>query len=126
MESIKFFVPDKEELLYYTYFCGHIFRLSHYLSTSRWEEFFRVYAGVENLQFLKCLWRNLGAGELQMTTLYRIGIQKWTSRQDLFDRVVKYIIENMGKTFSASSIAKFLKNEHRNRKILDGVLENLW
>ena len=46
--------------------------------------------------------------------------------QDLFDRVVKYIIENMGKTFSASSIAKFLKNEHRNRKILDGVLENLW
>ena len=35
------------------------------------------------------------------------------NRQDLFDRVVKYIIENMGKTFSASSIAKFLKNEHR-------------
>ena len=48
-----------------------------------------------------------------MTTLSRIGIQKWTSRQDLFDRVVKYIIENMGKTFSASSIAKFLKSEHR-------------
>ena len=47
------------------------------------------------------------------------------NRQDLFDRVVKYIIENMGKTFSASSIAKFLKSEHRNRKILDGVLENL-
>ena len=35
------------------------------------------------------------------------------NRQDLFDRVVKYIIENMGKTFSASSIAKFLKSEHR-------------
>lgn len=29
------------------------------------------------------------------------------NRQDLFDRVVKYIIENMRKTFSASSIAKF-------------------
>ena len=35
------------------------------------------------------------------------------NRQDLFDRVVKYIVENMGKTFSASSITKFLKSEHR-------------
>lgn len=34
-------------------------------------------------------------------------------RQDLFDRVVKYIIENVGKTFSASSVSKFLKSEHR-------------
>lgn len=33
------------------------------------------------------------------------------AKQDLFDRVVKYIIENMGKTFSANSITKFLKNE---------------
>ena len=35
------------------------------------------------------------------------------NRQDLFDRVVKYIIENIGKTFSANSISSFLKNEHR-------------
>ena len=35
------------------------------------------------------------------------------NRQDLFDRVVKYIIENMGKTFSANSISNFLKSEHR-------------
>lgn len=35
------------------------------------------------------------------------------TKQDLFDRVVKYIIENMGKTFSANSITKFLKNEFR-------------
>ncbi len=34
-------------------------------------------------------------------------------RQDLFDRVVKFVIENTGKTFSAPSIAKFLKSEHR-------------
>ena len=34
-------------------------------------------------------------------------------RQDLFDRVVKYIIENVGKTFSANSIAQFLRNERR-------------
>ena len=34
-------------------------------------------------------------------------------RQDLFDRVVKYVIENTGKTFSANSISKFLKSEHR-------------
>lgn len=35
------------------------------------------------------------------------------NRQDLFDRVVKYIVEHVGKTFSANSIAKFLKSEHR-------------
>ena len=35
------------------------------------------------------------------------------NRQDLFDRVVKYIIENVGKTFSANSISNFLKSEHR-------------
>ena len=35
------------------------------------------------------------------------------NRQDLFDRVVKYIIENIGRTFSASSISSFLKSEHR-------------
>lgn len=35
------------------------------------------------------------------------------TRQDLFDRVVKYIIENMGRTFSASSIARFLRSEQR-------------
>ena len=35
------------------------------------------------------------------------------NRQDLFDRVVRYLIENMGRTFSANSITKFLKSEHR-------------
>lgn len=35
------------------------------------------------------------------------------NKQDLFDRVVKYIIENVGKTFSANSISAFLKSEHR-------------
>ena len=34
--------------------------------------------------------------------------------KDLFDRVVKYIIEYVGKTFSANSIVKFLKNEKRS------------
>jgi hypothetical protein len=36
---------------------------------------------------------------------------------DLFHRVVKYIIENVGKTFSANSIAKFLKNEGRSLSV---------
>ncbi len=34
--------------------------------------------------------------------------------KELFDRVVRYIIENVGKTFSASSISKFLKSENRS------------
>lgn len=33
--------------------------------------------------------------------------------KELFDRVVRFIIENVGMTFSVNSIVKFLKNEHR-------------
>lgn len=33
---------------------------------------------------------------------------------DLFNRVVRYIVENVGKTFSANSIVKFLKSEGRS------------
>lgn len=39
------------------------------------------------------------------------------NKQDLFDCVVKYVIENMGKTFSASSISNFLKSENRKVSI---------
>lgn len=36
---------------------------------------------------------------------------------DLFNRVVKYVIENVGKTFSANAIAKFLKSEGRSLSV---------
>ena len=32
---------------------------------------------------------------------------------DLFNRVVRFVVENLGKTFSANSIVKFLKSENR-------------
>ena len=32
---------------------------------------------------------------------------------DLFNRVVRYVVENVGKTFSANAIVKFLKSEGR-------------
>jgi len=32
---------------------------------------------------------------------------------DLFNRVVRFVVENVGKTFSTNAIAKFLKNENR-------------
>lgn len=35
------------------------------------------------------------------------------SNFDLFNRVVKYVVENVGKTFSANAIVKFLKSEGR-------------
>ena len=35
----------------------------------------------------------------------------------LFDRVVKYMIENVGKTFSANTIIKFLKSEKRELSV---------
>ena len=37
--------------------------------------------------------------------------------KELFDRVVKYIIENVGKTFSANTIVKFLRNEKRSLSV---------
>lgn len=36
---------------------------------------------------------------------------------DLFNRVVRFIIENIGKTFSANSIVTFLKNEKRSLSV---------
>lgn len=37
--------------------------------------------------------------------------------KELFDRVVKFIVENVGKTFSAHSIVTFLKNERRTLSV---------
>ena len=37
--------------------------------------------------------------------------------KDLFDRVVKYIVENVGKTFSANTIVNFLKSEKRSLSV---------
>ena len=37
--------------------------------------------------------------------------------KELFDRVVRYIVENVGMTFSASSIIKFLKSENRSLSV---------
>lgn len=36
---------------------------------------------------------------------------------DLFNRVVKYVVENVGKTFSANAIVKFLKNQGRSLSV---------
>lgn len=36
---------------------------------------------------------------------------------DLFNRVVKFIVENVGKTFSANAIVKFLKSEGRSLSV---------
>lgn len=36
---------------------------------------------------------------------------------DLFNRVVKYVIENVGKTFSANAIVKFMKSDGRSLSV---------
>ena len=36
---------------------------------------------------------------------------------DLFNRVVKYVVENVGKTFSANAIVKFMKSEGRSLSV---------
>lgn len=35
-------------------------------------------------------------------------------KTDMFERVIKYVLQNIGNTFSANAISKFLKNEHRS------------
>ena len=34
---------------------------------------------------------------------------------DLLERIIAYVMANVGTTFSATSLAKFLKNEQANR-----------
>ena len=36
---------------------------------------------------------------------------------DLFNRVVKYVVENVGKTFSANAVVRFLKSEGRSLSV---------
>lgn len=36
---------------------------------------------------------------------------------DMFNRVVKYVVENVGKTFSANAIVKFMKSEGRSLSV---------
>ena len=43
-----------------------------------------------------------------------IALRHSIPNQDLFNRVVRYILENVGKTFSANAIVKFLKSENRS------------
>ncbi|MCI8632899.1 MAG: ATP-binding protein [Lachnospiraceae bacterium] len=45
---------------------------------------------------------------------------------DLFGRIVKYVIENVGKTFSANAIVKFLKSEGRSLSIESVYNYLLW
>ena len=44
---------------------------------------------------------------------YALGLTNF----DLFNRVVKYVVENVGKTFSANAIVKFMKGEGRSLSV---------
>lgn len=39
------------------------------------------------------------------------------SNKELFDRIVKFVFENVGKNFSANSIVKFLKSQNRSANV---------
>lgn len=39
------------------------------------------------------------------------------SNKELFDRIVRFVFENVGKNFSANSIVKFLKSQHRSANV---------
>jgi len=46
-----------------------------------------------------------------------IAIRNSITNMDLFNRTVYFILENTGKTFSANSVVKFLKNEKRSLSV---------
>ncbi|MBQ6173382.1 MAG: ATP-binding protein [Clostridia bacterium] len=48
------------------------------------------------------------------------------ANQDLFNRVVRFVIDNMGMTFSANSIRTFLKSEHRSISVEAIYNDLLW
>ncbi len=48
---------------------------------------------------------------------YDIARRHNITNYELFNRIVKFLMENVGKTFSANAIVKFLKNERRSLSV---------
>ncbi len=53
--------------------------------------------------------------DIYNSTIFKDIVQRSSIRKvDLFERVVKFVFENVGKTFSAKSISDYLKSQHRS------------
>ena len=84
------------------------------------EAAFRQYLTLGGMPFLTNLQNNPDAARQYLTDLFNSVVLKDVVRRnsirdpDLLERIIAYAMENVGHTFSAASISKYLKSESRN------------
>ena len=81
------------------------------------EKMFKEYLVIGGMPYLKNVGFDYNASIMYLQDLYNSVVLKDIVQRnkirsiDLFGRVIKYIISNVGKTFSARSISNYFKNE---------------
>ena len=110
----------------YVEFVVYPFSFAEYLQATRRTvangnaEAFREYLAVGGMPFLSQLSGDKASAELYLRDLFGSAVLKDVVRRnnirdvDLLERIVAYVLANIGHTFSATSIARYLKNENRN------------
>lgn len=95
-----------------------------------YEELFRKYINIGGIPFLKYFDLDENSCVKYLQDLYNTVIVKDVIEYnkvrdvDMFNRILTYVFENIGQTFSSRSIQKFLKNENRNISV-DTILNYL-
>lgn len=95
-----------------------------------YEELFKKYINIGGIPFLKYFDLDENSCAKYLQDLYNTVIVKDVIEYnkvrdvDMFNRILTYVFENIGQTFSSRSIQKFLKNENRNISI-DTILNYL-
>jgi len=83
------------------------------------QEVFRLYLRQGGMPFLATLGLNEADAKQYLRDIYASVVIKDIMKRnsfrdvDLLDRIIMYVLANTGKTFSATSIAKFFKSEKR-------------
>ena len=83
------------------------------------EKMFKEYLIIGGMPYLKNVGFRYDASIMYLQDLYNSVVLKDIVQRnnirsvDLFERVIKYLIANIGKTFSAQSISKYFKSEQR-------------
>ncbi|MDR3012866.1 MAG: ATP-binding protein [Chitinispirillales bacterium] len=94
------------------------------------EKIFKEYLLVGGMPYLKNVGFNYDASVMYLQDLYNSVVLKDIVRRnqirsiDLFERVIKYVIANIGTTFSASGISNYFKSEKRDVAV-DTILNHL-
>ena len=110
----------------YVEFVVYPFSFAEYLLATRGTaadgnaEAFREYLAVGGMPFLSQLSGDKASAELYLRDLFSSAVLKDVVRRnnirdvDLLERIIAYALANIGHTFSATSIARYLKNEKRS------------